>query len=60
MPRSIADRLSIEAEKFQARIGEVKDAGDESWRAVKQGFADAKAAHAVTVQKIKDAFFKVR
>jgi len=54
------DRLSIEAEKFQARIGEVKDAGDESWRAVKQGFADAKAAHAVTVQKIKDAFFKVR
>ncbi|MGE4404951.1 hypothetical protein [Pseudomonas sp.] len=53
------DRLSTEAEKFQAHIGEVKDAGDESWRAVKQGFADAKAAHAVTVQKIKDAFSKV-
>jgi chromosome segregation ATPase len=52
-------RLSTEAEKFQARIGEVKDAGDESWHAVKQGFADAKAAHDVTVQKIKDAFSKV-
>ena len=53
------DHLSTEAEKFQARIGEVKDASDESWRAVKQGFADAKVAHGVTVQKIKDAFSKV-
>ncbi len=53
------DHLSTEAEKFQARIGEVKDAGDESWRAVKQGFTNAKAAHDVTVQKIKDAFSKV-
>jgi hypothetical protein len=52
------DHLSIEAEKFQARIGEVQDAGDESWRAVKQGFANAKATHDVTVQRIKDALSK--
>jgi chromosome segregation ATPase len=51
--------LATEAEKFQARIGEVKDAGDESWHAVKQGFTDAKAVHDITVQKIKDAFFKI-
>ena len=53
------DHLSAAADKFQARIGEVKDAGDESWRAVKQGFTNAKAARDVTVQKIKDTFSKV-
>lgn len=52
-------RLSDEAEKFQARIGEVKDAGDESWKAVKGGLADARAVHDRTIQKIKDAFSKL-
>ncbi|WP_371349286.1 hypothetical protein [Ancylobacter sp. IITR112] len=52
-------RLTDEAEKFQARIGEAKDAGDESWTAVKAGLADAKAVHDRTIQKIKDALSKV-
>ncbi|GEO86018.1 hypothetical protein ACQKP1_24255 [Allorhizobium sp. NPDC080224] len=52
-------RLSDEAEKFQARIGEAKDAGDESWKAVKGGLADARAVHDRTIQKIKDAFSKL-
>ncbi|MBC7152337.1 MAG: hypothetical protein H5U22_23415 [Rhizobium sp.] len=52
-------RLSDEAEKFQARIGEAKDAGDESWAAVKAGLADAKAVHDRTIQKIKNAFSKL-
>ncbi|MGA0565164.1 hypothetical protein ACO2RV_22185 [Ancylobacter sp. VNQ12] len=52
-------RLSDEAERFQARIGEAKDAGDESWTAVKAGVADAKAVHDRTIEKIKDAFSKL-
>lgn len=52
-------RLSDEAEKFQSRIGEAKDAGDESWAAVKAGLVDAKAVHDRTIQKIKDAFSKL-
>lgn len=52
-------RLSDEAEKFQARIGEAKDAGDESWKAVKGGLVDARAVHDRTIQKIKDAFSKL-
>ncbi|WP_456388280.1 sll1863 family stress response protein [Profundibacter sp.] len=51
-------RLSDETEKFQSRIGEVKDAGDESWKAVKAGLADAKAAHDRTIEKIRNAFSK--
>ena len=51
-------RLSDETEKFQARIGEVNDAGDESWKAVKAGLADAKAAHERTIEKIRNAFSK--
>lgn len=53
------NRLSDETEKFQARIGEAKDAGDESWKAVKGGLADARAVHDRTIQKIKDAFSKL-
>lgn len=52
-------RLSDEAEKFQARIGDAKDAGDESWAAVKSGLADAKNVHDRTIQKIKEAFSKL-
>lgn len=52
-------RLSDRAEKFQSRIGEAKDAGDESWKAVKSGLAEAKAVHDRTIQKIKDAYSKL-
>lgn len=52
-------RLSDEAEKLQARIGEAKGAGDESWEAVKSGLADAKVLHERTIQRIKDAFSKL-
>jgi predicted nucleic acid-binding Zn-ribbon protein len=52
-------RLSDEAEKFQSRIGVAKDAGDESWKAVKSGLADAKAVHDRTIQKIKEALSKL-
>ncbi|MEP9356510.1 hypothetical protein ABLE93_23480 [Xanthobacter sp. KR7-65] len=53
------NRLSEEAERFQARIGEVKDAGDTSWEAVKSGLAEAKAVHNRTIDKIKGAFAKL-
>lgn len=52
-------RLSDEADKFQAKIGEAKDAGDESWTAVKAGLAEAKEVHDRTVEKIKGAFAKL-
>lgn len=52
-------RLSDEAEKFQVRIGDAKDAGDESWKAVKGGLTDARAVHDRTIQRIKDAFSKL-
>lgn len=52
-------RLSDEADKFQARIGEVKDARDASWEAVKSGLAEAKAVHDRTIDKIKGAFAKL-
>jgi len=52
-------RLSDQAEKFQSRIGEAKDAGDESWGAVKEGLAEARAAHDRTIEKIRGAFSKL-
>lgn len=52
-------RLSDETEKFQSRIGEAKDAGDESWSAVTSGLAEAKAVHDRTIRKIKEAFSKL-
>jgi len=52
-------RLSDEADRFQAGIGEVKDAGDASWEAVKSGLAEAKAVHDRTIVKIKGAFAKL-
>lgn len=52
-------RLSEEAERFQARIGKVKDAGDESWTAVKAGLAEAKTVHDRTIQKIKDSLSRL-
>ncbi len=53
------NRLSEEAERFQARIGQVKDAGDTSWEAVKSGLAEARAVHDRTIDKIKGAFVKL-
>jgi hypothetical protein len=50
------ERLLDEAERVQARIGDAKSAGDESWEAVKAGLTEAKAVHDRTVQKIRDAF----
>ncbi len=50
--------LSNEADKFQSRISEVKDAGDESWKAVKEGLSAAKDIHDRTIQKIKEALLK--
>lgn len=50
--------LTHEAEKFQSRIGEVKDASDASWEAVKAGVADAKAVQDRTIRAIRAAFQK--
>jgi hypothetical protein len=51
--------LAEEAQKFQRRIGEVRDAGDESWSAVKSGLTDVKDVHGRMIQKIKNAFSKL-
>ncbi len=49
-------RLSDETEKFQARIGEAKDAGDESWKAVKGGLADARPFMTARSRKSRTPF----
>lgn len=49
-------RLSDEAEKFQGRIGDARDAGDESWKAVKAGLAEVRDVQTRTITKIKEAF----
>jgi len=48
------DRLAQETEKLQATLGKAASAGDESWKAVKAGFAETKAIHDRTVKKIAD------
>ncbi|MBR1040717.1 hypothetical protein JQ593_18100 [Bradyrhizobium viridifuturi] len=53
------NRLSEQADRFQARIGKAKDAGDESWTAVKAGLAEAKTVHDRTIQKIKDSLSRL-
>ncbi len=52
-------RLTDETEKFQGRIAEVKDAGDESWKAVKSRLADAKSVQDRALQKIKESFSRL-
>jgi chromosome segregation ATPase len=54
-----ARRLSEEAEKFQARIGNAKDTSDESWAAVKEGLAEAKAVQDRTTEKIRTSISKL-
>lgn len=49
-------RLSDEAEKFQGRIGDARDAGDESWKALKAGLAEVRDVQSRTFTKIKEAF----
>ena len=56
---SVMFRLSGAAEKFQARIGDTKDAGDESWAAVKAGLSEVKAVHDRTLEKLKASVSKL-
>lgn len=49
-------RLSSEVEKVQARIGDARGAGDESWKALKAGLAEVRDVQSQTIQKIKTAF----
>lgn len=49
-------RLSDEAEKFQGRIGDARDAGDESWKAIKAGLAEVRDVQNRTIARIKEAF----
>jgi hypothetical protein len=51
--------VSDEAEKIQARVGDAKDAGDESWAAVKDGLAEAKAVQDRTIEKIRTSISKL-
>jgi prefoldin subunit 5 len=52
-------RLSAEAEKLRGKIADTKDAGDESWSAVKAGLLEAKAVHDRTIEKIRHSVAKL-
>lgn len=55
---SAVQRLFDELEKVQARAGDLREAGDQSWAALKVGLSEAKAVQDRTLQKIREAFGK--
>nr|ART37994.1 F62 [uncultured bacterium] len=52
-------RLSEETEKLEGKLGQVSNAGDETWKAVKSGLEETKAVHEKTVRKIIEALSRV-
>lgn len=51
-------RLSAETEKAQAKLGKASAAGDESWKAIKNGLEDMRSVYERTWKKINDALTK--
>lgn len=52
-------RLTVEAEKAEARIGKVSAAGDESLKAIKGGLDEAISVYVRTWKKISEAVSKI-
>lgn len=52
-------RLTVEAEKAEARIGKVSAAGDESWKTIKGGLDEAISVYVRTWKKISEAVSKI-
>jgi DNA repair exonuclease SbcCD ATPase subunit len=54
------DRLSSEADKVQAKAGQVSAAGAESWQAIRAGLKEAHAVHARTAKTVAQTFERLR
>ena len=52
----VYQRFSSELENVQARIGDARGAGEESWKALKAGLAEIREVQSQTIQKIKASF----
>ncbi len=52
-------RLAAETEKAQAKLGQFSTAGDESWKAIKNGLEETRSVYERTWKKITDALTKV-
>lgn len=52
-------RLTAEAERTQAKVGKVSTAGDESWKAMKDGLEEIRSVYDDTWKKINDALAKI-
>lgn len=53
-------RITAEAEKVEAKLGQVSAAGGDTWKAIKGGLADAKSVHEKTWKAISDAISRNR
>jgi hypothetical protein len=56
---TVIRRLSAEAQKAEATLGQVSVAGDESWKAIKVGLEEAISIYDRTWKKISDAIAKI-
>ena len=56
---AVMRRLAAEAEKAEAKVGQVSVAGDESWKAIKGGLDEAISIYDRTWKKISDAIAKI-
>lgn len=52
-------RVSADADRVEAGLGKISSAGDESWKALREGLQETRAANDRTVRKIAAAFAKL-
>lgn len=55
----VTQRIGDEAENVQAKIANVKNAGDESWAAVKEGLTEVKKTQEQTFEKIRTSLSRM-
>jgi hypothetical protein len=53
-------RLATEADKAKAKLGKVPAAGDESWKAIKQGLDEVISVYDRTWKKVSEAVAKIQ
>jgi hypothetical protein len=56
---TVIRRLAAEAEKAEAKLGQVSVAGDESWKAIKGGLEEAITIYDRTWKKISETIGKI-
>lgn len=52
-------RVTEEADKIELRLDQVSTAGDDSWKAIKQGVGEMKETNARTISKVREALSRL-